>query len=253
MRPTPLFRRLVPAVIGGVALALTAGAGVASAHVEPDPATVAAGSRSAVGFTIGHGCNGSPTVKVELKIPGGFLDASPVEIPGWTATSTGDTISWTGGPLDASTPLTFSVELTAPAQAGDYPFPLVQTCETGSIAWVETQAPGAPEPERPVPVLAVEASPEAGAEPSTGAQPPSTSEQAPPASGSEGGLEATSDTGAPAPDAPDSTVAVIAPAPTTTTSASASDDGSNTATIVVVVVVAVLVVGGAAFAVSRRR
>ena len=49
--------------------------------------------------------------------------------------------------------------MTAPAEAGEIRFPVIQTCEQGELAWIEIPAEGAAEPEHPAPTLKITAGP----------------------------------------------------------------------------------------------
>ena len=57
-------------------------AGVASAHIDPDPTEAQAGSRLTVGFTVEHGCDGSPTTQLDMRLPDGVTDALPEPVDG---------------------------------------------------------------------------------------------------------------------------------------------------------------------------
>ena len=63
-----MLRRLL-ASAGVVVAALLAIAGPVSAHIDPDPAQARAGSRVTVGFTVEHGCEGSPTTQLDMRLP----------------------------------------------------------------------------------------------------------------------------------------------------------------------------------------
>ena len=135
--------------------AVLAVGGVASAHIDPDPPAVAAGSTATVGFKIEHGCDGSPTTDLKFEIPDGVTDVAAMGKEGWTATLTGNVLEFKGGPLAADTEDHFDITFTAPAQAGDIHFPIIQTCAQGELAWIEIAAEGAAEPEHPAPTLKV--------------------------------------------------------------------------------------------------
>lgn len=159
----------------GAALALAAPL-AASAHVHVDPADAAAGSSTVLTFTIGHGCDGSPTTAVSIQMPDEIVTAKPVVNAGWTAESqtepvegvtdqNGDPVGERVSAVDftAKTPLddsqidTLSVQVSLPEDtAGStLAFPVTQTCESGSIAWDEIPDASGEEPEHPAPVVAV--------------------------------------------------------------------------------------------------
>ena len=216
---TTFFKHALVTATASMAVLLAAG-GIASAHVDPDPLAMEAGTTGVVAFNVEHGCDGSPMTSLKLQIPAGVTGVTPVDKDGWTATVTGDTVEFKGGPLDAATPDHFDVTLTVPTQPGDLHFPAIETCEKGEIAWIEIPAEGAAEPEFVAPTLKVTVGP------------PTSADLTPPE-------EAPATTGA--------TAAVVA------TTAASSDDSSNTGTVVVVVVVAAVVLIGGGVLLARRK
>ena len=100
------------------AVAATLAVPAALAHVSPTQSTAAAGSSAIIGFTIGHGCEASPTRQVTIQIPAGVTSVKPQPKAGWRITIkrgtlpepvkdfAGNTVkvgvlevTWTGGPL----------------------------------------------------------------------------------------------------------------------------------------------------------
>jgi periplasmic copper chaperone A len=138
-----------------VGLMLAAGAPTAAAHVEPTPTKVKAGSRATIGFQIPHGCAGSPTTKLAVRLPTGLSDVTPVAKTGWTATVANGVLVFTGGPLPATKKSIFSFIATFPNTIGARSFPTVQTCVKGQTAWIQPSPGGQPEPEFPAPVVKV--------------------------------------------------------------------------------------------------
>lgn len=206
--------RAFAAVLAGCGLAVLAGAGIASAHVEPDPAAVEAGTTATVGFSPEHGCDGSPTTGIDIQIPSGITDAQPVAKDGWEAVVDGDVIRFSGGVSpDPEAPDTFSITFTAPTTPGVLNFPTVQTCTEGSVDWLDVAVEGGAEPESPAPTVLV-------------------TEGAPTADDLAGGhgdeATATDDHGH-------------------------DDDDSNTGVIIVIVIAAVLVAGAGGYLASRSR
>lgn len=199
-------------------------AGPASAHIHTDPEEVKAGTSNAVGFVIEHGCDGSPTTKVDLQLPDGVTAISADDQAGFTAAVDGQVVTFDGGTLPDGTEQAFTVTFTAPTEAGTIDIPLIQTCEEGSTDWIEPEVEGEPEPEHPAPQLAIAANPDATT--TTTAAETTTTEAA----------------------------ATTTAAPETTTSTTAvevavddedDDSSSNTALIVgIAAAVIVLVVGG---------
>jgi uncharacterized protein YcnI len=202
---------------------------IASAHIDPDPIAMQAGTSATVAFNVEHGCDGSPTTSMKFRIPDGVTDAVAVEKDGWTATLTGDTLEFVGGPLDPEQADHFDITFTAPAAAGDIHFPVVQTCEAGELAWIEIPEEGAAEPERPAPTINI-------------TEGPPTAEDLAPEPEEEEATEETLVT--------QSTDG--AAAPTVTAAAADDDDSSNTGVIVVVVIGAAIVLVGGGVLLARR-
>jgi len=148
--------------------------GPAMAHIAVTPAEAPAGSTTRLAFAIGHGCDGSPTVKVRIRIPdsvavarpqpkaGWQLDvtrAGPAEAPknpeGQPVTARISEISWKGSLPDDFFD-EFVVQVRMPDQAGGtVAFPIVQECETGANRWIQIAKPGEAEPEEPAPVVRI--------------------------------------------------------------------------------------------------
>ena len=163
VRSTARHLRLPLAVAAGLTVAL-APATAALAHIDPEPAAVEAGAEATVSFTVEHGCDGSPTTKVEIQVPDGAMGISGVDGGGFTSSVEGQVVTFEGGPLDAETPQAFEVTFTAPEEAGEVPVKIIQTCEEGSIDWIEVAAEGGEEPEHPAPILTITAGAPTGEE-----------------------------------------------------------------------------------------
>ncbi len=161
----------VALITAAAGAALLTGAPVAGAHVGTSPSEAPAGSRQVIDFRIGHGCDGSPTTKLAIKIPEGVVAVTPEHIAGWTVevetgpitpyddhgtqVSEGVTqVTWTGGPLPDGQYQTFGLSLMLPDTPGEtVSFPAVQTCEQGETPWIELPADGGAEPEHPAPAV----------------------------------------------------------------------------------------------------
>ena len=220
---TTFFKHALVSASASVAVLMISG-GIVSAHVDPDPIAMQAGTSGTVAFNVEHGCDGSPMTDLKIQIPTGVTGVKAVDKAGWTATVTGDTIEFTGGSLDAATPDHFDITLTAPAVAGEIHFPAIEKCAVGEIDWIQIPAEGEAEPELPAPTLKI-------------TQGPPTAEELTPAPEA----EATTDT------------AVTSDTAAVTATAAATDDSSNTGTIVVVVVVVAAVLIGGGIVLARRR
>ena len=146
-----------PLVLGVALAASWLAAAPAGAHVEPTVTEAPAGSRAELGFTIEHGCAGSPTVAVAMRMPAEVEGVQPVGLPGWTLTTEPradaeiDVVEWSGGPLPDAEALTFTVSVGLPVTPGaTLLFPTVQTCEVGELAWISTGG-GETEADNPAP------------------------------------------------------------------------------------------------------
>jgi uncharacterized protein YcnI len=151
------------AVMAAVALlAASVMTGVASAHVTVQPPEAAADSYAQLTFTVPHGCNGSATTALRVKLPDGILSAKPQMKPGWqveiktrkldaavagphgrSVTEVVDEVAWRGGLLPDNLYDTFGLVVRLPDR-GDQPlyFPAVQECEQGVERWIEIPTSG---------------------------------------------------------------------------------------------------------------
>jgi len=176
---------LAATTVAAAALLAVAAPLSASAHVSVEPSTAAAGSYAVLTFSLPHGCDGSPTTAISIDIPEQIASVTPTVNPGWDVEKVpvdlakplhdghGNTISTRIGSIryTAHTPLadglrdTFALSLQLPADAAgeSLQFPVLQTCESGTVEWNETQKPGSDEPEHPTPTVAVTAPSATGA------------------------------------------------------------------------------------------
>jgi uncharacterized protein YcnI len=215
-----------PALVATIAV-LVVGAGTVSAHIDPDPAAVEAGTAATVAFGVEHGCLESPTIALDIELPEQLTDVAPVAKPGWDATIEGRVLTFSGGPLDADTADSFSITFTAPTTPGTLLFPTVQKCTDGETAWIAVAAEGQPEPEHPAPALKVTAGP------------PTAEDLAPPADDEEAAA------------GPDTTLADT-PATTDASSSQSNNDGSNTGLLIGGLVAAAAIGIGAHFFLRSR-
>lgn len=153
MRTSP--RRLASIVVIAAA-AVTLSPGVASAHADADVVAVAAGEEATINFRPNHGCDGSPTIEVAVRVP--VSGATGGDVEGWTSTAEPDgegrtVVEWTGGSLPDDVTGAFPVTFEVPDTVGELLlFPAVQTCENGDEwSWLN----GDPESDNPIPRLLV--------------------------------------------------------------------------------------------------
>lgn len=215
---------------------LAIGAAPAAAHVEPTTTEVPAASEATVAFTVQHGCDGSPTVKLEFQVPDAVTDATPVDKAGWEASVDGQVITFEGGPLADDVEDDFSVRFSVPDAPGTtLTFPFLQTCEQGSIDWIQLD----PEGDRPAPVVEI-----GPADPSA---PPTTS----PA------VEPTTEPEAGEPDATGSTSITLEAATTEPAGSTADDElddqASTNGGLVGAIGVLLVTVVGVGVVIARRR
>jgi hypothetical protein len=134
-------------------------AGPAAAHVVFAAPEAPAGAYYVGALRIGHGCAGSPTVRLRVEIPDGVVIARPQAKPGWSVAvereplarpvvSDGrevrervNAVTWTGRLADEEFD-EFGLLMKLPAAAGPLYFPLVQTCDQGERRWTEVPAAG---------------------------------------------------------------------------------------------------------------
>lgn len=133
----------------------------ASAHVTANPNTGEAGRYFQTGFRVSHGCDGSATTSVSIKLPKGTVVLKTQAKHGWTVETRKskldkpapvghgkmtdeqfDEVIWTGGPLLDAQYDEFGILLKLPEDAQTLWFPVTQTCEKGSHAWTEIPAEG---------------------------------------------------------------------------------------------------------------
>lgn len=152
--------RLSPSLIAG--LVLIAACGTAYAHVTLAQQKAPAGSNYRAVLRVPHGCNGSATTSISVKIPQGMIAVKPKPKPGWelstrvgeyahsytyyghTLTRGVQVITWAGGHLPANwyDEFIFVGRLPkAPAGTTIY-FPVVQKCVDGVNRWIAIPAKG---------------------------------------------------------------------------------------------------------------
>jgi periplasmic copper chaperone A len=248
----------------GIAVAAIAAAWGASpvlAHIDPDPKEAPAGSEVSVGFTVEHGCDGSATIQLDMRLPDGVTTAVPEPPAGWTASVARRVVTFVGGPLPDDVAGTFRVRMTLPPTPGaTIYFPFVQRCEEGEIRWIDVPSDGSgTELDEPAPAMNLTAP-----LPSTTTAPPTTTTTARPTTTTVPPTTSTAPpTTEPAPttatSAPSSTVAATSlPVDTGVTVVPSSvggggDSGSGNAVAAGTAAVAVAAVAGLAVWQVRRR
>jgi periplasmic copper chaperone A len=133
----------------------------AQAHVVFNQSNAAPAALTTLELRVTHGCDGSPTKEVRLKLPDGVTRVTPRALAGWqvavtkralsapvtlhgeTITQTIDTIIWSGGSFPDLAYEQFEVRAMMPNAAGrTLYFPVEQICESGQTSW--SQIPATP-------------------------------------------------------------------------------------------------------------
>jgi uncharacterized protein YcnI len=135
----------------------------ASAHVTLETQQAPVGASYKAVLRVPHGCDGSATTAIRIRIPDGVINVKPMPKAGWKLdtvsgkypkihnlrdgkVSGGVTeIAWSGGKLadDHYDEFVFASALADDLQPGQaLYFPVVQECEKGVHRWIEIPAAG---------------------------------------------------------------------------------------------------------------
>ena len=158
MNRTTVVRRVTLSGLAAVGI-VALGATSAMAHVTITPSTTAAGATAELRVEIPHGCVGSATTAISIRMPEGVSDVTASGTDRWAVEQAADALTWTTDePLpDAEhAEVEFSVRLPDDDGA-TLVFPVIQQCEQGEAAWTEVAEHGEGHDglERPAPVLVV--------------------------------------------------------------------------------------------------
>jgi len=136
----------------------------ALSHVTLAVKEASVDSRYQAVLRVPHGCKGSPTTRIRVRIPEGVIGVKPQPKAGWTLeTVKGDyarsysrhgaqvssgvrEVAWTGGPLpdEHYDEFVFVSYLSDALAAGtQLYFPVVQECEEGVARWIDVPEEGA--------------------------------------------------------------------------------------------------------------
>lgn len=142
----------------------------ASAHVTLSQGQAPIGTSYKAVLQVPHGCDGSATTAIRVRVPEGVLDVKPMPKPGWTINlvrgkyakpynlyraEVVTEIDWSGGrlPDEYYDEFVFQSFLSGDLKSGQtLYFPVVQECEKGIHRWIEIPSPGVDYPE-PAPGL----------------------------------------------------------------------------------------------------
>jgi periplasmic copper chaperone A len=234
-----------------------------AAHIDPDPKEAQAGSELSVGFTVEHGCEGSPTTSLDMRLPDGVTNAVPEPPEGWNGSIADNVVTFTGGPLPDAEEMTFNVRMTLPPTPDStIYFPFVQRCEVGEIRWIEVPTDESGEElDEPAPAMQLIgplATPVTTALASQPDAPVTTVASTPPSDG------ATADTVATATPTTEAVVTETTRPDATATSttltlgsvpvdSNATDDGSSSTTVAVIVGAVLFAAAAAGIVILARR
>lgn len=169
--------RLGAVSVSGLLVAAVAAA-PASAHVTITPNDTSAGAYTVLTFSVGHGCEGSPTTRLAIQVPEPVLAVTPTLLAGWEVekkmvtldepvddahgTSVTERVGQVVYTADQPLPDGYRAAMELSLQLPDTPgetltFPVVQTCAEGETGWTETPAAGQDpeELERPAPTVTI--------------------------------------------------------------------------------------------------
>ncbi len=169
--------RLGAATGAGLLIAALAAA-PASAHVTITPTDTSAGAYTVLTFSVGHGCEGSPTTALDIQIPEPILSVTPTLLPGWQVEKqmvqldtpvedahgnsiterVGQVVYTADQPLADGYRAAMELSLQLPDAAGEtLVFPVVQKCVQGETGWTEVAPEGesADELESPAPTVTI--------------------------------------------------------------------------------------------------
>jgi uncharacterized protein YcnI len=152
-----MVRKFAIGAVGAIAC-LSAASAPTSAHVTLEHQEAPVGSPYKAVLRVPHGCAGSPTTAIRVRVPAGIIGVKPMPKPGWqlntvtgkyskpytlrgaTVTEGVTEISWSGGKLpDAHYDEFVFIGVIAEELGGGQTiyFPVVQECEKGVHRWIE--------------------------------------------------------------------------------------------------------------------
>jgi uncharacterized protein YcnI len=168
----------VTTLMRGAAVTAACFSAAAWGHIVLETREAVSGSYYKATFQVSHGCEGSPTVRLRVRIPEGVIGAKPQPKPGWQLStvkvklaaavaaghgkSIGETVGevvWSGGNLPNDYFDEFKIAVKLPDRPGTtLYFPVVQECQKGVHRWIEIPS-GGTEPKEPAPGLRLTSKP----------------------------------------------------------------------------------------------
>ena len=174
----PRWRRVIT-TLSLTAIALVAGAGVASAHVSVNPSEASAGGFTKLTFRVPNESPTAGTVGLTIALPtdSPFAFVSVKAVPGWSVAPTKTTlpepitaenltikdavtsVTWTAQPGTQIAPgefAEFEISAGPVPDVHSMTFPATQTYSDGKVVeWNEPMPASGEEPEHPVPTLTI--------------------------------------------------------------------------------------------------
>jgi periplasmic copper chaperone A len=161
--PGRRWRAAGSAVAAALAIVVAGPAPSASAHVSITPSTTAAGAYAVLDVSVPHGCEGSPTTEVTIRMPDEINAVTPTRNALWEVekevvqldppvtdahgnelTERVASVTYRADvPLPEGYRDVFELSVQIPDAAGTtLVFPTVQTCKRGETAWIEVPGEG---------------------------------------------------------------------------------------------------------------
>ena len=176
------FARLgaLPVATAAIALSLVP---PASAHVGATVSDASAGAYTIATFSVPHGCEGSPTTKIEIQVPESVLSVTPTRHPLYEVETTieqldepiadghgnevteriASVVYTSESPLPEGQRDAFELSFQVPDAEGEVlAWPTIQTCEEGSTDWTQVAAEGQDPDELDTPAPSFEILPASG-------------------------------------------------------------------------------------------
>ncbi len=115
-------------------------------HVVLDEPVALSGANYKAALRVSHGCQGSPTIGITVRIPSGLQGAKPQPKPGWVLTVDGSEITWTATSREHAVPDAYFDEFVLRGglskDAQPLWFKVLQTCENGRNDWTQIPEQG---------------------------------------------------------------------------------------------------------------
>ena len=139
-----MFRRTSLLALGATAALVYAAS--ASAHAIVSPAVALDKKLQVFTLSVPTEKQGKTTTTIELTLPSGFSIDSYEAAPGWTRTTTKNTVTWSGGNVPTEEDAVFNFNAST-SGAKTYTFDVRQTYSDGSIVnWTGPESSDTPAP-----------------------------------------------------------------------------------------------------------